>query len=537
MVIKQISKDLSKTVKETYEYYKKGKSIGEISELRGFVSSTIYSHLASLIFNKLIKLNEIVNDFKKEKVLKILKQKNFESLKELKETLGDSINYGEIKCVLAFLELQGEDNLIDSTPSKSEKITKENSVSGSNIPKNCLKINILTVKELTRYIKNLLENDEKLNGFFVKGEISNLTYHSSGHVYFSLKDEKTQIRCVLFRRIKEILKFKLEEGMKIILQGNLEIYESRGEYSIIVKDVQPDGLGALHLAFTQLKNKLEKEGLFQKKYKKVFPRFPKIIGIITSSTGAALQDILKILKKRYPLVKVIMIPTIVQGKYSSNSIVNSIKLMNDLPNVDAAIVGRGGGSIEDLWSFNEEEVARAIFNSKIPIISAVGHETDFTIADFVADERSPTPSAAAERIVPDVKEIFENLQHLKKRSDKSLYYKIELCKSNLRQINKKYLFKKFMEIINSNYQELDQVNDRLVKILLNQIELRKKTLEIIKSKIVVLNPENVLKRGYSIVRDGNNILTNVLDIEKGKNINIVLSKGKLEAEVKKIWKK
>ena len=528
---------ISETVEKTYEYYKKGKSIEEISKLRGFVTSTIYSHIASLISNKIIKLEEIVNESKKKNILRVLKEKDFENLTELKSSLDDSISYGEIKCVLAFLKSQENNDSISLMNNKSKKITKKNLVNEKDIYKESPKTNVFTVVELTRYLKNLFEKDKKLNDLFVQGEISNLIYHSSGHVYFNLKDEKSQVRCALFRRAKENLKFKLENGMKIVVKGSLEIYEPRGEYSIIVEDIQPDGLGALHLAFIQLKIKLEKEGLFLKEHKIPLPRFPKVIGIITSPTGAALQDILKVIKKRYPLVKVIIIPTLVQGKESASSIVNSIKLMNKIENMEVAIVGRGGGSIEDLWSFNEEIVARAIFESKVPIISAVGHETDFTIADFVADERSPTPSAAAERIVPDIMEIWGNLNHLEKRANKSFYYKLKLCKSNLEQINEKYMFKKFMEIINSNYQELDQIKDQIESSILNQIEQGRNTLEIIKSKVIALNPMGVLKRGYSIVKDGNKILTNSLDIEKGKDINIVLSKGKLEAEVKKIWKK
>jgi exodeoxyribonuclease VII large subunit len=491
----------SKTINETYEYYKEGKSIEEIAELRNLAWSTVYGHIASLISNGKIKLEEIVNKSKSSKILQAVEEIDFEGLKELKEYLGESFSYGEIKCVLASIKIPDKElNALDKKSNPYNKISKSN---------------IFTVRELTRYLKNLFEKDKKLNDLFVQGEISNLINHSSGHIYFNLKDEKSQI----------------------VVKGSLEIYEPRGEYSIIVEEIQPAGLGALHLAFIQLKNKLEKEGLFLKENKKSLPNFPKVIGIITSSTGAALQDILKVIKKRYPLVKIIIIPTLVQGKESASSIVNSIKLMNEIKNIDVAIVGRGGGSIEDLWSFNEEIVARAIFESKVPILSAVGHETDFTIADFVADERSPTPSAAAERIVPDIIEIWKNLNHLEKRANKSFYYKLKLCKSNLEQINEKYMFKKFMEIINSNYQELDQIKDQIELSILNQIKLEKNTLEIIKSKVIVLNPMNVLKRGYSIVKDGNKILTSSLDIEKGKDINIVLSKGRLGAEVKKIWKK
>jgi exodeoxyribonuclease VII large subunit len=355
------------------------------------------------------------------------------------------------------------------------------------------KKDILTVKELTRYIKNLLESDNNLSNLFVRGEISNLRKQSSGHIYFSLKDEETQIKCVFFRRANENLDFELEDGMKIIVRGGIEVYQPRGEYSLLIEEVHPDGLGALHLAFTQLKKKLEKEGLFSERHKKQIPRFPETIALITSPSGAVLQDILKVMRKRYPLVKLVLLPTIVQGKKSAPQIIESINLANQIPNIDLIILGRGGGSLEDLWSFNEELVARAIYSSEVPIISAVGHETDFTIADFVSDKRAPTPSAAAEIAVPDMEEIYKQIEYLKRRGSKSIYHKLKLYKSYLEQIRSKFIFKKPLEIVHRNYRQLDQITTDLKNSISFIIQNKREELRIAESEIVALSPKTMLK--------------------------------------------
>lgn len=376
---------------------------------------------------------------------------------------------------------------------ESKYLTIEEEVTGLGADVESSESDILTVKELTKYIKNILESDKKLNNLFVKGEISNLRTQSSGHIYFSLKDEETQIKCVFFRKANKNLDFELEEGMKIIVKGEIEIYQPRGEYSIIVEEVHPDGLGALYLAFIQLKKKLEKEGLFSKEYKKQIPKFPKKIALITSSSGAALQDILKIIKNRYPLVELMLFPTIVQGKKSVLQIIESINLVNQFSNIDAIILSRGGGSLEDLWSFNEESVAKAIFSSKVPIISAVGHETDFTIADFVADRRAPTPSAAAEIAVPDMKDISKQVEYLKIRSAKSLYHKLKLYKSYLEQIRSKFIFKKPLEIVHRNYRQLDQITTSITNFISLIIQNKKEELRVVESEIVSLSPKSMLK--------------------------------------------
>jgi len=399
-----------------------------------------------------------------------------------------------------------------------------------------IEMKIFTVGGLTKYIKDLLESDKKLTNLLVKGEISNLKQHSSGHIYFSLKDKESQIKCLLFKRVVNSLKFNLEHGMKIIIRGNIELYEPQGEYSIIIEEIQPDGLGALNLAFIQLKEKLEKEGLFSREHKKPLPKFPKVIGIITSQTGAVLQDILNIIKRRYPLVKILIVPTVVQGKGAANSIVESIKLMNEFSHVDSIILGRGGGSLEDLWCFNEEIVARAIFGSKIPIISAVGHETDFTIADFVADYRAPTPSAAAEKIVPDIQELYETLHNFHIRDIQAIKYLIEFHRSDLNQILKRSLFKRPFDKIHAHYKEIDHISYKLQTVILNNLSSKRKRLEIIESKISALNPRSILKRGYSIIMKNNKIIKDSSDVKISNNIDIILHKGKLNAQVKKIQK-
>jgi exodeoxyribonuclease VII large subunit len=266
-----------------------------------------------------------------------------------------------------------------------------------NIPES----KILSIGKLTDYIKQRLENDTNLINIWVRGEISNCTLHSSGHLYFTLKDETSQINCAMFKNNFSSLKFEPKQGMKILVLSSIGVYKQRGNYQLIVSEMHPDGLGILHQKFLQLKEKLEKEGLFSKEHKKAIPKFPKTIGIITSPTGAVIRDLIINLTRRFPNIHIKVAPTLVQGADAASSIVKSVELFNKMEGIDVIILGRGGGSLEDLWCFNEEIVARAIFKSKIPTISAVGHETDFTIADFVADYRAPTPSTASEIAVPD----------------------------------------------------------------------------------------------------------------------------------------
>ncbi|MBO5291012.1 MAG: exodeoxyribonuclease VII large subunit, partial [Clostridia bacterium] len=268
---------------------------------------------------------------------------------------------------------------------------------------------VYSVAQLNNYVKSVLDNDENLNHLFVTGEISNYKPHYSGHMYMTIKDETASIKAVMFAGNASRLKFKPENGMKVIIFGTVSLFQRDGSYQLYINDMQPDGIGALNIAFEQLKKKLEAEGLFSNQYKKPIPKFPQKVGVVTSATGAAVQDIFNVLKRRYPVAEVVLRPCQVQGDGAANDIANAIKEFNKVKGADVLIVGRGGGSIEDLWAFNEEIVARAVFDSEIPVISAVGHETDVTICDFVADLRAPTPSAAAECAVPDCFELKANL--------------------------------------------------------------------------------------------------------------------------------
>jgi len=516
-----MSKKISETIMETYKLYKKGIFPSEIAELRNLKESTVYSHFTTLILNKLIELDEIMDEKKKIKILEVIKNNNFESLKEIKSALDESISYDEITCVLAFIEQQ---KILPNTP-----VTTSNP--------DLLDKRIFSVSEITGHIKNLLKGDKELGDFYLRGEISSPIQYSSSHTYFTLKDEKSQISCVLFKRTCENIKFNLEHGMKVIIRGSIDVYEPRGNYNVIVEEVQPDGIGSLNLAFIQLKDKLEKQGLFLEKYKKQLPKFPKTIGLITSQSGAVMHDVLNVLKRRYPLVKVLIVPTPVQGKEATNSIVNAIELINQGDyGVDVIILARGGGSLEDLWCFNEESVVRAIFQSRIPLISAIGHETDFTIADFVADYRAPTPSVAAEKAVPDINELKKSIRDFNERMLNAMINLIISHKSFLSQIANRPIFKRPLEAIHVYYQNIDNLEYMLKTKIHQSMSLKRKKMEILESRLFALNPKAILERGYSIVMKGNKIIKNANQVKIDSNINIVLYKGEIEAKVKKIKK-
>ena len=393
---------------------------------------------------------------------------------------------------------------------------------------------IITVSALTKHIKDRLISDPKLINILVKGEISNYKRHSSGHIYFTLKDEESQIKCLMFNRSASLLKFKPEDGMKVVVLSSITVYERHGDYELIISEVYPDGIGALHQRFLQLKEKLGREGLFDEKHKKKIPKFPRTVGIITSPTGAVIQDIKNVLSRRYPLVRVLIIPTPVQGKEATNFIVESIKTANKTPNIDLIILARGGGSLEDLWCFNEEIVARTIFDSKIPLISAIGHETDFTIADFVADRRAETPSVAAEIAVPDIKEIEPNLIYLLKKSSRLIKNLLERNKIPLKQALSRPVFRRPYDKINSYSISVDNISSSLNKEFRKYIEFRKKGLEKVHTKLDILNPKSVLKRGYSIVIQDNKTVKDSKNLNVENDINIILYKGKIDAKIKKV---
>ena len=410
---------------------------------------------------------------------------------------------------------------------------KNISLNASIIDSNLLDKRIFSVSEITKYIKNLLKEDKNLNNFYLRGEISAPKKYSSGHTYFTLKDEKSQISCVIFNGNCKNIKFNLEHGIKVIIRGSIDVYELYGKYNIIVEEIQPDGIGALNLAFIQLKNKLEKQGLFLDKYKKQLPKFPKTIGLITSLSGAVIHDVLNVLRRRYPLVSVLIFPTTVQGKEASFSIVNSMELANQY-DIDVIILARGGGSLEDLWSFNEESVARAIFQSKIPIISAIGHETDFTIADFVADYRAPTPSVAAEKAVPDINELKLLINSSNERILNVIENIVKIRKSQLDQIANRPIFRRPLEAIRAYYQKIDSFEYILEVKISQSTALKRKILEILGSKLISLNPKAILERGYSIVMKEDKVIKSTVGLKIDNNINIVFHEGELEAKVKKI---
>lgn len=392
---------------------------------------------------------------------------------------------------------------------------------------------IITVSQLNFYLKSLIDNDQNLRFVFLEGEISNLTDHySSGHIYFSLKDEKSVVKAVMFSYAAKNLKFKPENGMKVILRARVSVYEPSGQYQLYVEDMQPDGVGALSLQFGQLKEKLSKEGLFDKAHKKPIPTFPETIGVITSPTGAAVRDILNILSRRYPSADIVMCPVLVQGENAASQLTQAIKRFSESKIADVVIIGRGGGSQEDLWAFNDENLARAIYDCKTPVISAVGHETDFTICDFVSDLRAPTPSAAAELAVPDKDELTAELmaqrQYLSALIDKKLL-SFESSLDNSSRLLSAY---SPLNIIEIGEKDMINLSDRMLSVSKQLIENNTKNLTETASKLSALNPVAVLMRGYSYITDTDNkTVSSVSDVNVGDKINIKVSDGTLSAVV------
>ncbi|WP_440953281.1 exodeoxyribonuclease VII large subunit [Methanococcoides sp. FTZ1] len=391
-----------------------------------------------------------------------------------------------------------------------------------------------TVTELNNFIRNILTTDPNLNNIWLQGEISNLTKHSSGHYYFTIKDEKSQISCVSFRSVNRTLRFEPEKNMKVLVFGSIDVYTIRGQYQLRVLDMRPDGIGELYKAYEQLKEKLEKEGLFSPIHKQSIPKFPKKIGVATSPTGAAIHDILNVIGRRYP-VDILLSPTIVQGERSAESIARSIELLNRT-DVDVIIVGRGGGSLEDLWSFNEEAVARAIFNSKKPIVSAVGHETDFTISDFTADLRAPTPSAAAELVVPDKSEVKRHLKNLSQRMESEIGHLIYEKKRHLEYLKEKIEPEHFMDILRQDYQHLDELTAKLTSSIERIVEKKTSELRLQASRLNSVSPLNTISRGYSIAvsTESGKVIKEVCGIKKEDEIDVIVSDGILECGVKNI---
>jgi exodeoxyribonuclease VII large subunit len=390
---------------------------------------------------------------------------------------------------------------------------------------------ILSVTQLTYQIKSLLE--ENFPEVWVEGEISNLTVPQSGHAYFTLKDEQSQARAVLFRSSQRFLKFTLQHGIQVICRGRVSVYEPRGEYQFIVDYIEPKGVGALQLAFEQLKSKLEKEGLFDLDRKKPLPLLPQRIGLVTSPTGAAIRDMLRVIKRRHPKMHILIYPVPVQGAEAAPAIVEAIRYFNQERNVDVMIVGRGGGSLEDLWAFNEEVVARAIYGSKIPIISAVGHETDYTIADFVSDLRSPTPSAGAEMVVKTEESFRESIRSLESGLITSIRQRLELTRSSLREFTR--LLADPRRVLEQYSQRVDELAGRLATGLRHTLRRDQALLAALASGLDHLNPLGILSRGYSITKKlpAGIILKDVSEIKPGDVISTKLHRGQIVSRVEK----
>ncbi len=390
---------------------------------------------------------------------------------------------------------------------------------------------VYSVNELNNYVKSLLDNDENLKYIFVSGEISNFKAHYSGHMYMTIKDETASLKAVMFAGNASRLKFSVENGMKVIAFGTVSLFPRDGSFQMYITDMQPDGVGALSIAFEQLKKKLEAEGLFSQAHKKPIPQIPKRVGVVTSSTGAAIQDIFNVLKRRYPACEVVVRPAQVQGEGAAQDIARAIEEFNACGGADVLIVGRGGGSVEDLWAFNEEIVARAVYNSHIPIISAVGHETDYSICDFVADLRAPTPSAAAELAVPDRAELKAELLAYKQQLFTFVRNEIAFQRNKLTAIEKSGALKDPIVKINDSRKNLAYLSERLGDMAEARLKAKKLEFSGLVGKLDALSPLGVIARGYALVSKDGSLLTSVSAVSEGDNIKIKLSDGEAFAQV------
>ena len=392
-----------------------------------------------------------------------------------------------------------------------------------------MKYNAVTVTQLNKYLKDRFDEDENLNAILVKGEISNFKNHYTGHLYFTLKDENSLIKCIMFKSYAERLAFKPKDGMKVMVFGSVSVFERDGVYQIYVKQMMEDGMGDLHEQFEKLKAQLESEGLFDEAHKKPIPLYPKVIGVLTSQTGAVIRDIINVSSRRNPNVYIRLLPVPVQGPGAAEQITEKIKIMNDQKLADVLIIGRGGGSLEDLWPFNEEIVARAIYQSELPIISAVGHETDFTIADFVADLRAPTPSAAAELAVPDVYELKQKINNYQNRYRLALKKKIELMKLRYEKCMKSRVFTDPMRKI----RDMDVTLDSYVQRLENKIKIihkdNKSSYVELVTKLDTLSPLKTLTRGYSLTEKDNKIVKSANELNKNDKVKLKFHDGEKDA--------
>ena len=389
----------------------------------------------------------------------------------------------------------------------------------------------ITVTDLNKYIKNKVAEDEYLNNVLVKGEISNFKNHYTGHLYFTLKDDNSLIKCIMFKSFAERLKFIPKDGMKVMVFGTVSVFERDGVYQIYCKAMQEEGMGSLYKAYEELKLKLEKEGLFDIKYKKKIPFMPKVIGVLTSQTGSVIKDIINVSTRRNPNVYIRLFPVPVQGEGAGIKIVEAIKYMNNKNLADILILARGGGSLEDLWPFNEEVVARAIFESNIPIISAVGHETDFTIADFVADLRAPTPSAAAELAVTDVDELKLKILGYSNRLKLALKKKVELMRLRYEKCIATRVFKEPLQRINEQYIKIDMSVKSLQHSIINKYKDRKSEMIALISRLDSLSPLKTLTRGYCIAQSEGRAVKSINDVKKDQEIDLRFIDGSKKARI------
>ena len=392
---------------------------------------------------------------------------------------------------------------------------------------------IFSVTQINSYIHRIFESDYALKKIYLKGEVSNCKYHSSGHIYFTLKDENSLIKCVMFKSYTTHLSFMPKDGMKVMVLGSVAVFERDGIYQIYAKAMKEDGLGSLYTAYEELKKKLEQEGLFAESHKKKIPFMPKTIGVLTSNTGAVIRDIINVSTRRNPGVHIRLYPVPVQGPGAAEKIAEGIKFMNENKLADVLIIGRGGGSLEDLWPFNEEIVARAIYDSELPIISAVGHETDFTIADFVADLRAPTPSAAAELAVANIEDVRETLKLYNNRYKVALKKKIELMRLSYEKCMARPAYKNPTQKINEQYMVIDMKVKALQNSMMLKLKEAKTSFVKETAKLDSLSPLKTLTRGYSIVtkQESGKVIKSVDDLNSGEKVNLRLSDGQKTATI------
>ena len=390
----------------------------------------------------------------------------------------------------------------------------------------------ISVSELTSKLKDLIESN--FSNIWIQGEISNFKHHSSGHMYFTLKDQGAELRCVMFRGFNQGIHFKPEDGMDVILQGKITVYEPRGQYQLMVQNMEPAGIGTLFLAFEALKKQLQSEGLFDNSLKKQLPQYPKKVGIVTSETGAAYKDMVQVLNRRAPYLDIVLRPTLVQGINAANDIVKAIKELSSIENIDVLIVGRGGGSLEDLWAFNEEEVARVIVACKVPIISAVGHETDVTISDMVADLRAPTPSAAAEIVALSVNDLKQKINEQTNTLIKQFQFKLNKIWQTFDHLSERHIVQKPQNIIERQKEKLNTIYNRLMLKMNHLLAISKTKSIAINKELNILNPSDILKRGYSIIYDTNGaIIRKGSDLKKNDLFEAQIGQDRIEAVKKR----